>query len=67
MNWEFLITMVLAIPFVAFPVFLWYMDIGTRYIAIRDASKRTTTRGKEKDVVPAGLRDIYGEGINKGS
>ena len=40
MQWEFMVALALAIPFFAFPVLLWYLDIGSSYAAIQEARKR---------------------------
>jgi len=40
MQWNFIVALVLAISIIVFPAFLWYLDIGGSYAAIREARKR---------------------------
>jgi len=41
MQWEFIIALILAIPFILFPIaFVWYLNIGGIYTAIRDTLKK---------------------------
>lgn len=40
MEWKFIVALILAIPIMAFPMFLWYLDIDDSFAAIREASKR---------------------------
>ncbi len=44
MQWSFVVALVLVIPIIAFPAFLWYLDIGGSYAAIWEASKRRAAR-----------------------
>ena len=48
MTWEFIVALILAIPIIAFPLFLWYFDIGARYTVIRESMKKRTARSEEK-------------------
>jgi len=48
MQWEFVVALVLAIPIIAFPALLWYLDIGNSYAAIREARKRRAARWKDR-------------------
>ena len=41
MQWEFIVALVLGIPVVLFPVvFLWYLNIGGIYSAIKEARSK---------------------------
>jgi hypothetical protein len=47
MQWEFVIALVIAIPIVLFPVaFVWYLNIGGIYAAIKEARARRALREK---------------------
>jgi len=47
MQWEFVVALVLAIPVVLFPVaYVWYLNIGGIYTALRKAQKRRAVREK---------------------
>jgi len=53
MQWEFIVALVLAIPVILFPVaFIWYLNIGGIYHAIREARKRQAA-GKMRTTVVA--------------
>ena len=44
MQWEFVVALVLAVPIVLFPVaFIWYLNIGGVYAAIRKVRERRAT------------------------
>jgi len=44
MQWEFVVALVLAVPIVLFPVaFVWYLNIGGVYAAIRKVRERRAT------------------------
>jgi hypothetical protein len=48
MEWQFIVALVIAIPIVLFPVaFVWYLNIGGIYAAIKEARARRAARGKE--------------------
>ena len=50
MQWEFAVALVLAIPIILFPAaFVWYLQIGGIYEAIREAQGRRAAR-REKGV-----------------
>ncbi len=41
MQWEFIVALVIAIPIILFPAaFVWYLNIGGIYAAIKEALKR---------------------------
>jgi hypothetical protein len=45
MQWEFVVALVIAIPIILFPAaFVWYLNIGGIYAAIKDAWKRRAAR-----------------------
>jgi len=47
MQWEFVVALVIAIPIVLFPVaFVWYLNIGGIYAAIKEARARRALREK---------------------
>ncbi len=58
MQWELIVTLVIAIPVILFPAaYVWYMNIGGIYAAIKEARARRATdrEGKRLTVV---LRDM---------
>ena len=52
MQWEFVVALVIAVPIILFPAaYVWYLNIGGIYAAIKQASaRRAATREKEKKV-----------------
>ena len=47
MQWEFIVALVIAIPIILFPVaFVWYLNIGGIYAAIKKARARRAVRAK---------------------
>jgi len=47
MQWEFIVALVIAIPIILFPVaFVWYLNIGGIYVAIKNAREKRTAREK---------------------
>ena len=41
MQWELVVALVIAIPIILFPAaFVWYLNVGGIYAAIKEASKR---------------------------
>jgi len=48
MEWQIIVALVIAIPIILFPViFIWYINIGGMYIAIKEARARQTARKKK--------------------
>ncbi len=48
MEWAFIVALVLAIPIILFPVaFVWYLNIGGIYAAVKEARKRKAARREE--------------------
>jgi len=47
MQWEFIVALVIAIPIILFPAaFVWYLNIGGIYAAIKEAWARRAAREK---------------------
>ena len=45
MQWELIIALVVAIPIILFPAaFVWYLNIGGIYAAIKEAREKRVTR-----------------------
>jgi len=41
MEWQFIVALIVAIPVILFPAaFIWYLNIGGIYAAIKEALKR---------------------------
>ena len=56
MEWQFIVALVVAIPIILFPVaFVWYLNIGGIYVAIREA------REKRKAAHEEGIRAVAEE------
>ena len=48
MQWELIVVLVIAIPVILFPAaYVWYLNIGGVYAALKEARQRRTVR---KDV-----------------
>jgi hypothetical protein len=51
MEWQIIVALVLVIPIILLPVaFVWYMNIGGIYAAIKEARARRIAHGKGKKV-----------------
>jgi hypothetical protein len=51
MEWQIVVALVIAIPVILFPVaFVWYLNIGGIYAAVKEARARRPVREKEKSV-----------------
>ena len=51
MEWQIIVALVLVIPVILFPVaFVWYLNIGGIYAAIKEAQARRVAHGKGKKV-----------------
>jgi hypothetical protein len=52
MEWQVVVALIVAIPVILFPVaFVWYLNIGGIYAAIKEArARRVATREKDKRV-----------------
>ena len=55
MQWEFVVALVIAIPLILFPAaFVWYLNIGGIYTAIKEARARRVAHEKDaKEAVKA--------------
>ncbi len=52
MQWQIIVALVVAIPIILFPVaFVWYLNIGGLYAAVKEARARRVAREKEKKAV----------------
>jgi hypothetical protein len=52
MQWEFIVALVVAIPIILFPVaFVWYLNIGGIYSAIRRARAKKAAHAEKAEVV----------------
>lgn len=52
MQWEFIVALIIAIPIILFPVaFVWYLNVGNPYSAIRGARARKAVHGEKAEVV----------------
>ena len=64
MEWQIILALVLAIPVVLFPVaYVWYLNIGGIYAAIREARQKKAARGEEVVVVadePLAEKELVG-------
>ncbi|MFC1963872.1 hypothetical protein ACFLV1_00655 [Chloroflexota bacterium] len=48
MEWQIVVALLVAIPIILFPVvFVWYLNIGGIYAAIKEARARRVTHKKE--------------------
>lgn len=58
MQWEFIVALVIAIPIILFPAaFVWYLNVGGIYAAIKEARARRVAREK-KDKAIAKVKHI---------
>ena len=45
MEWQFIVAMVVIIPVILLPVaFVWYLNLGGLYVAVREARRRRASR-----------------------
>ena len=52
MQWELVVALVVVIPIILFPAaFVWYLNIGGIYAAIKEARKTRAAREKEAGTV----------------
>jgi len=52
MRWELVIALVIAVPIILFPVaYVWYINVGGIYTAIREARARRLAREKERNTI----------------
>ena len=55
MEWQVILALVIAIPIILFPVaFVWYINIGGIYAAVKEAKARRVARKKAaKELIKA--------------
>lgn len=59
MQWEFIVALVIAIPIILFPAaFVWYLNIGGIYAAVKDARERRAATEKKAKVAAAAEQHI---------
>jgi len=47
MQWEFIVALVVGIPIILFPVaFVWYLNVGGIYAAVKEARAKRVAREK---------------------
>ena len=52
MQWEFIVALVLTIPVILVPAaFVWYLNIGGVYTAIKEARETRVARQNDKTAV----------------
>ena len=52
MQWELIVALVIAIPIILFPAaFVWYLNIGGIYAAIKEARARRVAHKKVGEAV----------------
>ncbi len=52
MQWEFIVALIIAIPIILFPAaFVWYLNVGGIYTAIREAQKMRDAQQEKTGVV----------------
>jgi len=59
MQWELVVALVIAIPIILFPAaYVWYLNIGGIYAAIKEARARRTVHKKGKKIVAEAKQHI---------
>ena len=59
MEWQIIVALVLAIPIILFPVvFVWYLNLGGIYAAVKEARARRAVREKGKKVAAEAKQHI---------
>jgi hypothetical protein len=54
MHWELIVALVIAVPVILFPAaFVWYLNIGGIYAAVREARARRAARERKKKAIEA--------------
>jgi hypothetical protein len=52
MEWQIVVALVVAIPIILFPAaFVWYLNIGGIYAAIKEARARRVAQKKAEEVL----------------
>ena len=48
MEWQVIVALVVILPVILFPAaFVWYLNVGGAYAAVKEARKRRTAEEKE--------------------
>ena len=64
MQWELIVALVIAIPIILFPAaFVWYLNIGGIYAAVKDARERRAARDKAARDKAAPVTPEYEEAL----
>ena len=51
MEWQIIVALIVAIPVVLFPVaFVWYLNVGGIYTAIKEARAKKAAREKANEI-----------------
>jgi hypothetical protein len=51
MEWQIVIALIIAIPVILFPAaFVWYLNVGGIFAAIKEARAKKAAKGKEDKV-----------------
>jgi len=59
MEWQIVVALVIAIPIILFPVvFVWYLNAGGIYAAIKEARARRAVHEKRRGVVAEAKQSI---------
>ena len=61
MQWEFIVALIIAIPIILFPAaFVWYMNVGGIYAAVREALKRRAALQERMKALAQGEQETAG-------
>jgi len=59
MQWEFIVALAIAIPIILFPAaFIWYLNLGGIYAAIKNARERRAATEKKARVAATAEQHI---------
>ena len=62
MQWEFIVALIIAIPIILFPAaFVWYLNIGGIYAAIKEARERRVAREEKTRAVAGAEQQVVAE------
>jgi len=51
MEWQIVIALIVAVPVILFPAaFVWYLNLGGIYTAIKEARAKKVAREKDKKI-----------------
>jgi hypothetical protein len=52
MRWELIVALIIAVPIILFPAsYVWYLNIGGIYTAVKEARARRTARERREKAV----------------